>query len=166
MYEKNKVEIKNSGREIIGLSIECLYKSKVLIGEDFSIRSGHIISDYNTSVTIGNDCMFSANINIKTTDGHIIYNRDKKEFVKPRSIKVGNHVWMGAGSTLMKGSIIPDNSIVGYSAVVTKPFEEKYSVYAGNPAKLVKSGINWNIGMFWLMKKNKTENDYIEILEK
>ena len=39
---------------------------------------------------------------------------------------------------------IPDNSIVAHSAIVTKPFEERNVVIAGNPAKIVKRGINWN----------------------
>lgn len=41
------------------------------------------------------------------------------------------------------GSVIPDNSVVGTNALVTKHFEEKNILIAGSPAKIVKKNIKW-----------------------
>ena len=45
---------------------------------------------------------------------------------------------------ICKNTLIPDNCIVGISSVVTKKFETKNCVIAGNPAKVVKEDIKWN----------------------
>lgn len=50
---------------------------------------------------------------------------------------IGNDVWIGEGSFIKQGVIIGDGSIVGMGSVVTKDVE-KYSVVAGNPAKLIR----------------------------
>ena len=42
-----------------------------------------------------------------------------------------------------KGVNIANNSVIGASAVVTKGFEESNVIIAGNPAKVIKRGINW-----------------------
>lgn len=97
------------------------------------------------SLTIGNNCMISGFIDV-LTDGHSVIDKDTKELLnKERAdIKIGNHVWIGYSATLLKNAKIPDNSIVANSSVVTKAFEEENIVMAGNPARVVKRGINWN----------------------
>ena len=46
--------------------------------------------------------------------------------------------------SICKNVRIADNSIIGAHAVVTKSFSEKNSVIAGNPAKIVKQGVEWH----------------------
>ena len=36
------------------------------------------------------------------------------------SVKIGNRVWIGAGSVILPGVIIGDNSVIGGGSVVTK----------------------------------------------
>lgn len=50
---------------------------------------------------------------------------------------IGNDVWIGANSILMKGVTIGDGAIVGAGSVVTKDVEP-YSIVFGNPARLYK----------------------------
>lgn len=38
------------------------------------------------------------------------------------------------------------NSVVGHSTVVAKKFTDKNVVIAGNPAKIIKTDINWRGG--------------------
>lgn len=52
-------------------------------------------------------------------------------------IHIEKNVWIGRNSTILKGVTIGEGSIVGACAVVTKDVP-KYSVVAGNPAKVVK----------------------------
>ena len=47
------------------------------------------------------------------------------------------NVWIGDSAIVCKGVTIGENSIIGAGSVVTKDVP-KNSVYAGNPAKLVK----------------------------
>ncbi len=118
--------------------------NNVKIGERVSVM-GLTATLNSGDLTIGNNCMISGFINI-LSDGHSVIDNVTKELLnnKRADIKIGNHVWLGFGATLLKNAVIPSNSIVANSAVVTKPFEEENIVIARNPAKIVKRGINWN----------------------
>jgi carbonic anhydrase/acetyltransferase-like protein (isoleucine patch superfamily) len=53
---------------------------------------------------------------------------------------IGSNVLIGMGSTLMDNAQIPDYTIVGAgSLVLTGAILEPYSIYAGVPARKVKS---------------------------
>ena len=45
---------------------------------------------------------------------------------------------------ITKDVIIPNNCVVGMGAVVTRKNFLENSVIAGNPAKIVKTNINWD----------------------
>ncbi len=88
------------------------------------------------SVSIGDACMFGHGAYITDSDWHGIY--DRTEVVgSPREVVLEKNVWIGDSATVCKGVTIGENSIIGAGSVVTKDVP-KNSVYAGNPAKLVK----------------------------
>lgn len=117
------------------------------IGKNFSLQSLFISfrNAINTSIKIGENCMFSYNIVMRTGDSHTIYDKETKEVLNfPKNIEIGNHVWLTANVKLLKGGKIPDNCIVGTNSLVTKAFEEENCIIAGSPAKVVKTGVNWH----------------------
>ena len=73
---------------------------------------------------------------ISDADWHGIYDR-AEPVGKTKPIKFEDNVWIGDSAIICKGVTIGKNSIVGAGAVVTKDVP-KNSVFAGNPAKLVK----------------------------
>lgn len=120
--------------------------NEILIGDSstFAGRT-HIACIEGTRVDIGCDCMFSANIVVRTGDAHSILNKETQARINPsKDVLIGNHVWVGNHATILKGTAIGDNSIVATEAIVTKKFEENNIVLAGNPAKIAKRGINWD----------------------
>jgi acetyltransferase-like isoleucine patch superfamily enzyme len=54
-----------------------------------------------------------------------------------RDVRVGNNVWMGFGSCVLRGVSIGENSIVGTSAVCTSDVPAN-AVVAGVPARLIR----------------------------
>ena len=56
----------------------------------------------------------------------------------PRSVTIGNEVWIGYGATVLAGSNIGDGAIIGAGAVVrgTVP---AYGIYIGNPGQVIRS---------------------------
>jgi acetyltransferase-like isoleucine patch superfamily enzyme len=74
-------------------------------------------------------------------DFHAIDYEGKRE--EDRAIVIGEHVWIGSHVKILKGVHIGDNSVVAANAVVTKSFEENNVLIAGNPAQIIKRGINW-----------------------
>lgn len=53
-------------------------------------------------------------------------------------IIVKNHVWIGAKSTILKGTKIADGSVIGAGSLGTGLLSDEKSIYAGQPAKLIK----------------------------
>lgn len=109
----------------------------------------------NSSIEIGERCMFSYGITVFNTDMHPIVDAENGNIVnKVKTLKIGDHVWVGANSTILKNTVIPDNCIVGWGSVVNSkslpppPLQLSGNtagcVIAGNPAKIVKTGVAWD----------------------
>lgn len=96
-----------------------------------------------TNIEIGEDCMFSSYIHFRTGDSHSIVDNNDVRINQSKNICIGNHVWIGQNVFVGKGSKVSDNSIVGACAVVTKQFDSTNVAIAGNPAKIIKTDINW-----------------------
>jgi len=121
--------------------------NSIKIGKNLSMVGGYIqAEDNNTFITIGDECMFSAEILVRTSDGHAILDNQTHEVINSgKNITIGNHVWLSFKTTVLKGSKIGDDSIVATGAIVTKDyFNQKNVILAGIPAKVVKENINWN----------------------
>ena len=102
------------------------------------------LQDDNSSVTVGKNCMFSWGIDVWCTDVHTILDMDGNITNYGKSIEIQDHVWVGKDSKIGKNTKISKDSIVGWNSVVTKKFDQTNVVIAGNPAKVVKEGINWD----------------------
>tara|TARA_B100000212_G_scaffold325142_1_gene286579 strand:- start:465 stop:860 length:396 start_codon:yes stop_codon:yes gene_type:complete len=73
---------------------------------------------------------------ISDADWHGIYDR-AEPVGKTKPIILEDNVWIGDSAIICKGVTIGKNSIIGAGAVVTKDVPQN-SIFAGNPAKLVK----------------------------
>lgn len=115
--------------------------STVEIGGNFSANNNFQIRSH-TAVTIGNDVMIGWNVKIMDSDNHKIY-INEIPIENKREVVIGNHVWVGAEVNFLKGSKIPDNSIVGYQSLVTRRFEGDSLVVAGHPAQIIHNQVRW-----------------------
>lgn len=93
-------------------------------------------------IRLGNGCAIGRNVMIMDFDAHDIYYSDgtKNNITKP--ITIENHVWIGAGATILKGVTLGEGCVVGAGSVVTKDVAP-HTIVAGNPAKVIKRDINW-----------------------
>ncbi len=140
------VRIGSSGRLFRRLNIYADGESSVChIGDDFSTHACSIFirSKIPTKVVIGTSCMFARNVTLRTSDSHSVVDIETGETINTcKDIIIGNHCWLGDNTTVLKGVNIADNCIIGYGSLVTKNCEPN-SAYGGVPAKLLKSGVNW-----------------------
>lgn len=139
--------------------------SKIIFGGDFSMVYGGCLKatgggilkmgdkvTFNThskvlcshEITIGNNVLLGWNVTLKDGDGHPICDEEGQIFNHSKPIIIGNNVWVGSEVTLLKGTVIPDGSVVGYGSIVTKAFNEENVIIVGSPAKIVKHNIRWN----------------------
>ena len=98
-----------------------------------------------TSIRIGKDCLCSSNIQMRTGDSHSVLDLTGTRINPSRDIRLGDHVWVGRDVSLLKGAEIGDHCILGMGALVTGKFPEPNCSIAGNPAKILKTGIDWSI---------------------
>ena len=91
---------------------------------------------------MGDDCLLAWNIMILDGDGHYIYLQNGTYNENISNIFIGTHVWICANSTILKGALISDNSVVGAGTIVSKKFEHRNVLIAGKN-KIVKENVNW-----------------------
>ncbi|NPD92802.1 acyltransferase [Prevotella sp. PMUR] len=123
---KSKIEVRNNAHLKIGdnvgmtaTTIMCF--NKILIGDNVKLGVGvHI---YDTDFHNIDPMKRLAGDNIQT--------------VKTKPVVIGNNVFIGAYSIILKGVTIGENSVIGAGAVVTKSIPAN-EIWAGNPAKCVK----------------------------
>jgi acetyltransferase-like isoleucine patch superfamily enzyme len=123
----NRVEVGVWGRDI-GLG-------RVEIGDSCLMSPGSRISA-SDEIILGDGVMLANGAYITDSDWHTIYDRMVRE-EPPTPVRIGNNVWLGDHSTVLKGVTIGDNSVVAARAVVTRDVPANV-VVAGSPAKVGK----------------------------
>ena len=89
------------------------------------------------SILIGDACMIAHGVYISDADWHGIYDR-AEPVGNTKPVILEDNVWIGDSAIICKGVTIGKNSIIGAGSVVTKNVPPN-SIFAGNPAKLVKT---------------------------
>ena len=59
-----------------------------------------------------------------------------------KPIIIGDRVWLGMRSVVLKGSNIPNGSIVAANSLVNKSYDIENCLLAGNPAEIRKMNVN------------------------
>lgn len=154
--EKLRLEFRgNNNMVILGDNVAMKNDCRIMItGNNCAIEIGDNTTfthhcqleaqEEETHIVIGEDCMFSNNVLVRTNDSHYIYDTKTGERTNPPAdVYIGNHVWLAAHTTVMKGVSIGEGSVVGYRSVVTKDIPSS-CVVVGTPAKVVQENINWS----------------------
>lgn len=122
---------------LIGVNRPCIISalepgSVVNIGDDCGF-SGTVIGCFQ-SITIGHRVKCGANTLITDGDWH----SEDPRSSKPRSINIGDDVWLGVNVTVMKGVTIGANSLIGAGSIVTKDIPANV-IAAGNPCVVIRN---------------------------
>jgi serine acetyltransferase len=113
-------------------------EGKLSIGNNLGLSCSAIIC--NHEISIGHNVTIGGNTVIYDTDFHsldpslrVSKTKDKAS-AKWAKVSIGNQVFIGAHSTILKGVTIGDNSVIGACSVVTKNIPSN-EIWGGNPAK-------------------------------
>lgn len=117
------------------LHISFLRASGASIGKNTMISLGAKIDVRRGKVTIGNNCLITHGCYILSHDGaaHIINQDDNGTGY----VNIGNHVFIGVNSVVLRNVSIGDHAIIGAGSVVNKDVPEG-AIAAGNPIKIIK----------------------------
>lgn len=112
-------------------------------GAVLRLGSGYINHDVRiscfSSITIGNDVAISEEVTIRDSDNHEVVGRQSPSTAP---IVIGDHVWIGLRSTILKGVTIGSGSIVAAGSIVTKDVAPN-TLVAGVPAVPRRSDVHW-----------------------
>ena len=92
-------------------------------------------------IRIGSHCLIAQGVRISDFDGHPISPEARRsdEMVQCadiRSVVIEDDVWIGHGTTILKGVRIGAGSVIGAQAVVTRDIPPR-SIAVGNPARVI-----------------------------
>ena len=147
----NCVLLGSSSENPAGISHPCVLATltntaTLIIGDNVGI-SGASICCVN-SIHIGDYVNLGVGVRIYDTDFHPLdyferrknpgFNLDK---IPHAPIKIGNDVWIGAASIILKGVVLGDRVIVAAGSVVTKSFPAD-CIIGGNPARVIRGEVN------------------------
>lgn len=114
------------------------------IGKNFVITSSSYIV-CSQEINIGDDCLLSWKILIIDTDYHVIVYADKKRSSISKPITIGNKVWIGCETTVLKGTIISNGCVIGANSLLSKKYLDESKLIAGNPAVVLKDIKGWEV---------------------
>lgn len=103
------------------------------IGDEAAITHGHRI-DCTDSVTIGEFTTVAGWDTQFVTHAISVY--DARQRCAP--ITVGRYCFVGTRCTLLKGTILPDYSVLGAGSVLAQKMNDTHKIYSGVPAQPVK----------------------------
>lgn len=128
MLERLKTKIRGT------LDIKRLEKDGFKHGKNFNTQHGVIVDPGHCwLITVGDNVTLAPYVHILAHDASM---KNFLNYTKIAKTKIGNNVFIGAGSTILPGVEIGDNVVVGAGSVVTKNLESGF-VYAGNPVKMI-----------------------------
>ena len=142
----------NNNKIIVHTSVSINNSTLIIRGENCSIEIGKnstfggiyiVCMGINNVVKIGEQCMFAENVELWASDAHPIYDCENILLNPSKPIVIGDHVWVGKNTTILKGVNIGNGSVVGMSTIVTKNIDHS-TLNVGFPQRPIKKGIRWD----------------------
>jgi len=122
------------GKSLDFFKEEIYRKSTLIVGEQSAITARHII-DCIDGVNIGKFSIVAGHRSQLLT--HSIDLKQARQSCAP--ITIGDYCFIGTGCILLKGANVPSCSIVSAGSVFSATtVSQKYSLFSGNPAVIVK----------------------------
>ena len=89
----------------------------ISIGDNVYFNRGTSIYSLG-NVIVGNDTIFGPNCLVFDHDHSIIDGKIQKNDFSITDVTIGNNVWIGAGTLILRGSVIGDNCIIGAGSII------------------------------------------------
>ena len=94
------------------------------------------------AVTVGKHCLFATGVLVYDQDGHPLDAAERRagrptppDAIRP--VTIGDDVWVGAGTIILKGVTVGDRAIIAARSVVTTDVPAD-TIAAGNPARVIR----------------------------
>ena len=126
-----------------GAIISCV-GGVMTVGDNFAVSGSTSFVCYK-EITIGRDVQFAWDSLVMDSDAHKIYTSDGERMNEDKPIVIGDKVWLACQNTLLKGTKIGSNCVVGACSLLNKAYPEDGVIIAGSPARVVKQISGWEL---------------------
>lgn len=133
-------------------SLKTKFGTNIEIGKNTFVDRNCNIGSYSyigkncniTKATIGRYCSIANNVSIgqgehdltKISTSSVFYNSSYEELTKKECV-IGNDVWIGTDSVVLRDVKVGDGAVIGANSVVTKDIPP-FAVVVGSPARIIK----------------------------
>ena len=130
------------GKASIGHGSKLSVRGHLCLGSDFNMTAESTIVCAK-EIHFGKDCLLSWGILVMDTDEHPLFDKENEHINPDKAILVGNHVWIGCKCVLLKGAVVPDDSVVAAGTLLTSAFSGGHQVIGGTPPSILKNDVRW-----------------------
>lgn len=139
---KGEVIFKDKANLGQGAKISVGKQGKLIFGKNFLLTANSTFVSHK-KIEIGDDCLFSWDILIMDTDFHEIFNSNNEHINPSKEIQIGNNVWVGCRTTIIKGTQISKGIIIAADSTVFGKLDSSHCIYGGNPVGVLKNEVSW-----------------------
>lgn len=123
----------------LGENVNIINPQNISIGQGTYINGGDIIASPNAHIYIGDNCLISYNVHMRTdmhnyNDRNVLINQQGNT---EKDIVIEDDVWIGYGAQIMAGVTVRKGCVIAAGAVLTHSTNE-YEVWGGVPARKIK----------------------------
>jgi acetyltransferase-like isoleucine patch superfamily enzyme len=146
-FGKGLFLVNNQSFSTLGVARKCKFlayeNAEIVVGNRVAMSNAVIVAV--KKIEIGDNVLIGGGVTIVDSDFHSLDSGDwftERDGInaKTRPVKIGNNVFIGMNSLIMKGVIVGDNSVIGAGSVVTTNVPSN-QIWAGNPAKFIKENL-------------------------
>ena len=127
------------------------------IGAETTIVDVHFTFHEPRRITLGRGCMLAARVWMTVSDMHSVIDLETGERLNPaQDIVVGDRVWLGYDTKVLKGAVIGAGAIIGTGSVVTGVIPPN-CMAAGYPARVLRENVTWRRPLIGLAARATSE---------
>lgn len=125
-----------------GFKLSVASSGTVRFGSEFvlSAESQIVCRD---RITFGHGCLISWDVLMLDGDFHPLIGEDGTASEIQAPIALGDRVWIGARSSILKGVTLGDDTVVAAGSIVTKSQDAGGVLLGGNPARVIRESVRW-----------------------
>lgn len=134
-------------------NLEKLKRRGLIVGKNFTRMSGVILDPSHCwHISIGDNVVLAPRVHILAHDAST---KVFLNYTRVADTRIGNNVFVGAGSIILPGVTIGNNVVIGAGSIVSTDIPDN-TVAVGNPARVVKS-----LDVFLEENKQKMRRDNV-----
>jgi acetyltransferase-like isoleucine patch superfamily enzyme len=113
------------------------------VGNNVSITAESALVSHKR-IIIGDDVLISWDVLVMDSDLHDIFDNNGLKINQPMAVVIGNKVWIGCRSLILKGVTIADGVVVAANSTLTKSVTLEHAIVGGNPVRVIRKNISWS----------------------